>query len=54
LEAEKNLIEGRISQINMELRTKEMRQKKGEDVRFKRNSLIVYALGGFLLGYMYS
>lgn len=54
LEAEKNTIEARINQINMELRTKEMRQKKNDEVKFKRNSLIMYALGGLFLGYMYS
>jgi hypothetical protein len=53
LENEKVMLEGRISQINSELSLKQNRKKTDDSVMFKRNALILYAIGGFLLGFWY-
>lgn len=53
-EAEKTALEAKLNFINSELRNKEMKPRKSEVVRFKRNSLIMFALGGLIFGYMYA
>jgi hypothetical protein len=53
LESEKNSLEGRLNHINSELMMKQNWKKADDSVKFKRNALILYAVGGFFLGYFY-
>jgi hypothetical protein len=54
LEAEKSQLEMKLGQVNAELRNKEILPRKGDVVRFKRNILILFGIGGIIFGYMSS